>query len=65
MNLLIKDKYEYAYSMNFNFPGWNHLNNASVFSNESQYNKNRTVGILQMYQLHGKNYALLKWSIRN
>lgn len=34
-----KTKYEYAYSMNFNFPGWNHLNNASVFSNESQYNK--------------------------
>ena len=28
-----KTKYEYAYSMNFNFPGWNHLNNASVFSN--------------------------------
>ena len=30
--------------MNFNFPGWNHLNNASVFSNESLYNKKRTVG---------------------
>ena len=39
-----KTKYEYAYSMNFNFPGWNHLNNASVFSNERLYNKKRTVG---------------------
>ena len=60
-----KTKYEYAYSMNFNFPGWNHLNNASVFSNESQYNKKRTVGNFANVSVAWKNMLYLSGSIRN
>ncbi|QNL39176.1 MULTISPECIES: SusC/RagA family TonB-linked outer membrane protein [unclassified Bacteroides] len=60
-----KTKYEYAYSMNFNFPGWNHLNNASVFSNESQYNKKRTVGNFANLSVAWKNMLYLSGSIRN
>ena len=60
-----KTKYEYAYSMNFNFPGWNHLNNASVFTNESQYNKKRTVGNFANLSLAWKNMLYLSGSIRN
>ena len=60
-----KTKYEYAYSMNFNFPGWNHLNNASVFSNESLYNKKRTVGNFANLSVAWKNMLYLSGSIRN
>ena len=60
-----KTKYEYAYSMNFNFPGWNHLNNASVFSNESQYNKKLTVGNFANVSVAWKNMLYLSGSIRN
>ena len=60
-----KKKYEYAYSMNFNFPGWNHLNNASVFSNKSLYNKKRTVGNFANLSVAWKNMLYLSGSIRN
>lgn len=60
-----KTKYEYAYSMNFNFPGWNHLNNASIFSNESLYNKKRTVGNFANLSVAWKNMLYLSGSIRN
>ena len=60
-----KTKYEYAYSMNFNFPGWNHLNNASVFSNESLYYKKRTVGNFANLSVAWKNMLYLSGSIRN
>ena len=51
--------------MNFNFPGWNHLNNASVFSNERQYNKKRTVGNFANVSVAWKNMLYLSGSIRN
>ncbi len=33
-----------AVGYSFNFPGWNHLNNASVFNSSHEYKRKRTVG---------------------
>lgn len=60
-----KMKYEYAYSLNFNFPGWNHLNNASVFSNESLYDKKRSVGNFANLSVAWRNMLYLNGSVRN
>ncbi len=37
-------KYTYAYGRDFNFPGWNHIDNASVYNASDTYRRNRTVG---------------------
>lgn len=37
-------KYTYAYGKDFNFPGWNHIDNSSVFVASDTYRRNRTVG---------------------
>ncbi len=34
----------YEYGMNYNFPGWNHINNATTQQTEEETWKNRTVG---------------------
>lgn len=51
--------YTYAYGMNFNFPGWNNLNNASVFSSDHKYNRKRTVGNFGSLSLAWKNMLYL------
>jgi TonB-linked SusC/RagA family outer membrane protein len=37
-------KYTYGYGKDFNFPGWNHMDNASVYNSSEAYRRNRTVG---------------------
>lgn len=37
-------KYTYAYGKDFNFPGWNHIDNSSVYQASDSYRRNRTVG---------------------
>lgn len=50
---------------NFNFPGWNHIGNASVVTaNESQYN-NRTVGLFGNVSLSWKSMLFLNATGRN
>lgn len=58
-------KYSYAYGMNFNFPGWNHMNNASVYSAENKYVRQRTVGNFASLSLAWKNMLYLNVTGRN
>lgn len=58
-------KYTYADGMNFNFPGWNHLNNASVYSSEDRYTRKRTVGNFASLSLAWKNMLYLNATGRN
>jgi TonB-linked SusC/RagA family outer membrane protein len=37
-------KYTYAYGKDFNFSGWNHIDNSSVYNASDSYRRNRTVG---------------------
>lgn len=37
-------KYTYAYGKDFNFPGWNHIDNSSVYNASDSYRRSRTVG---------------------
>lgn len=39
-----KTQHNYSYGANFNFPGWNNLNNASSYLSDKSYKKKRTVG---------------------
>lgn len=38
------NKYNYEDGKNFNFPGWNHMNNATIYTTSESYRKHRTVG---------------------
>lgn len=60
-----KTKYSKAYGMNFNFSGWNHMNNSSVYSSEDKYRKNRTVGNFASLSLAYKNMLYLNATGRN
>lgn len=60
-----KTQYNYTYGMNFNFPGWNHLNNASVYLSDKAYTKKRTVGNFANLSLAWKNMLYLNGTIRN
>ena len=51
--------------MNFNFPGWNHINNASIYQSSKSYNKKRTVGNFANLSLAWKNMVYLNGTIRN
>ncbi|GHU76730.1 SusC/RagA family TonB-linked outer membrane protein [Bacteroidia bacterium] len=44
-----------ATGLNFNFPGWNHMDNSSTFSTSSRYRKKRTVGNFASVSLAYKN----------
>ncbi|MGE5419361.1 MAG: SusC/RagA family TonB-linked outer membrane protein [Chloroflexota bacterium] len=37
-------KFTNAYGKDFNFPGWNHIDNSSVYQASDSYRRNRTVG---------------------
>jgi TonB-linked SusC/RagA family outer membrane protein len=39
-----KRKYDYIYATDFNFPGWNHINNATSYTSEENFTRRRTVG---------------------
>lgn len=59
-----KSKYDYAYGMNFNFPGWNHMDNASVYSASERYRKKRTVGTFANASLAYRNMLYLNATVR-
>jgi TonB-linked SusC/RagA family outer membrane protein len=50
-----KRRYNEAQGFNFNFPGWNHIRNASVYSAEGSYRRSRTVGNFGSVSLAYKN----------
>lgn len=54
-----RQKYLYAYGGNFNFAGWNHMNNASVYSSSQTYTKSRTVGTFGSLSFQYKNMLYL------
>ena len=52
-----------AVGYSFNFPGWNHLNNASVFNSSHEYKRKRTVGNFASLSLAWKNMLYLNVTI--
>lgn len=58
-------KYYDAYGSNFNYAGWNHINNASVFQASENFNRSRTVGTFGSASLAFKNQLFLNVTGRN
>lgn len=58
-------KYSEAYGMNFNFSGWNHIANASVYKSAESYSKSRTVGNFANLSLAYKNMLYFSATGRN
>jgi TonB-linked SusC/RagA family outer membrane protein len=60
-----KRKHYYEYGKDFNFSGWNHMNNASVYNASESYTKNRTVGTFLNLALSYDNMLFLNATGRN
>lgn len=58
-------KYDYAYGGNFNFSGWNHMDNASNYNASEEYRKRRTVGTFGNLALAYKDMLYLNFTGRN
>ncbi|MDD4609769.1 MAG: SusC/RagA family TonB-linked outer membrane protein, partial [Bacteroidaceae bacterium] len=58
-------KYTEAQGLNFNFSGWNHINNASVFQADQSDTKYRTFGLFGNLALDYKNMLYFNVSGRN
>ncbi|WP_106292582.1 SusC/RagA family TonB-linked outer membrane protein [Arcticibacter pallidicorallinus] len=58
-------KYDYAYGANFNFSGWNHMDNASNYNAQEEYRKKRTVGTFANVSLGFKDMLYLNLTGRN
>lgn len=60
-NEVINDtrRYRYEYGSNYNFPGWNHIQNASVMLNESRNEYKRTVGFFGSASASYKNMVYM------
>ena len=58
-------KRDYTFGKDFNFSGWNHMENASVFKAEEYYKKKRTVGVFGNVSLAYKNMLYLNATGRN
>lgn len=56
---------DYAMGTNFNFPGWNHMNNASNFTASQDLRNNRTFGTFGNVALAYKNMLFLNATGRN
>ncbi|HBG56660.1 MAG TPA: SusC/RagA family TonB-linked outer membrane protein, partial [Porphyromonadaceae bacterium] len=52
-------KFTEAYGRDFNFSGWNHIDNASVYQATDTYRRTRTVGTFANVGLSYKNYLFL------
>lgn len=52
-------KYMYAYGKDFNFQGWNHIDNSSVYNASDSYRRNRTVGTFGSLSLSYKSMLYL------
>ena len=57
--------YSDAYGSNFNFAGWNHINNASVYNAGGSYYRKRTFGLFGNLSLDYKNMLFLNVTGRN
>lgn len=58
-------EYNYAFGSNFNFSGWNHIDNASVYNASEQRLKKRTVGTFANLSLAYKSMLYLNLTGRN
>lgn len=59
-------KYQDYIGSNFNFPGWNHMSNASVYSSTANnYRRTRTVGNFANLALSYQNMLYLNATVRN
>jgi len=58
-------KYHDSYGADFNYGGWNHINNASVFQASESYRRSRTVGTFANLSLAYKNMLYLSATGRN
>lgn len=58
-------KYYDSYGSDFNYSGWNHINNASVYQASESYRKSRTVGNFVNLSLAYKNMLYLSATGRN
>lgn len=58
-------KYYIQRGNNFNFAGWNHMNNAAVYNNEEYHTRNRTVGFFGNLSLAYRNMLFLNVTGRN
>ncbi|WP_270088632.1 SusC/RagA family TonB-linked outer membrane protein [Sphingobacterium sp. SYP-B4668] len=56
---------DYVYGGNFNFSGWNHMNNASTYSGEQTLRDKRTFGVFGNLNLAYKNMFYLNVTGRN
>ncbi|MDR2449797.1 MAG: SusC/RagA family TonB-linked outer membrane protein [Prevotellaceae bacterium] len=54
-----------AYGVNFNFPGWNHINNASVYQGRGSVTRSRTFGNFANAALAWKNQLYFNATVRN
>ena len=52
-------KYIWAYGENFNFPGWNHIGNATVNDSSESISRRRTIGNFANLSLSWKNMLFL------
>ncbi len=59
------NKYTYAYGKDFNYSGWNHIDNASVFQASDTERRSRTVGTFGSLSLAYKNMLYLNATGRN
>lgn len=56
---------DYAFGGNFNFAGWNHMNNATSYSAEQTLRQNRTFGVFGNLNLGYKSMLYLNVTGRN
>jgi TonB-linked SusC/RagA family outer membrane protein len=60
-----KENFVETYGVNFNFSGWNHINNASVYQGSSFITRKRTFGNFGNLSLAWKSQLYLNATIRN
>ena len=58
-------KYKRSLGSNFNFPGWNHMANSSIYSSTGSYHRERTVGNFANVSLSYRNMLYLNGTVRN
>ena len=58
-------KYYESYGANYNFPGWNHIDNATSMIASEEYRKKRTIGNFASVSLSYANMVYLNATLRN
>lgn len=59
------NKYTYASGGNLNFPGWNHIQNASNYLGSATYHRTRTIGNFANLSLSYRNMLYFNATVRN